>query len=145
MDKTITRGDDHYAERPIYTVTIVDDALAPYDLANCTVRSTWRSVPIPPEGVEGGDEDDAGAALAASITLDGEGEVTASSNLILPPDGAASDGVLLLIADRSTTAGMPLASALKGDVQLTDAADRVHTVILLATLTTRDGYTSTEH
>lgn len=146
MDRVLTRGDDYWADRPVWTVTLVGvdpldpDNLTPFDLTGCTVRSTWRPGPIPP----GEDASDTTAALAASIAFDGNGDVTASSHMILPPDSSASDGVLLLVADRATTTAMPLTAGLRGDVQITDAADKVVSVPVLATLALIDLYTSAE-
>ena len=137
-DRTVIRGDDYFDTRPIYTVTVVDDALAPFDFTGCIVRSTWRVETVSP----GSDPLDTTAALAAHIIFDELGDVTDSDGLELPTGGTASDGILLLVADRTKTSVMPLADAIKGDVQITDALDRVQTVMLVATLSTIDGYTS---
>jgi hypothetical protein len=137
-DRQITRGDDYWEGRFLYTIEVVDDALAPYAFTSCTIYSTWREEPVAP-GLDG---TDATAPLAASITFDGAGEVTDNHNLILPTGASADDGILILIADRSTTTNMPLADELHGDLQITNAQGMVETVYLIATLMTRDGYTS---
>lgn len=139
VNRMVIRGDDYVIRRYLLRFALVDDMLAPMDLTGCTVRSTWRPAPVSPED----DPNDAAADLAASITFDGSGAVTESDGLALPNGGSAVAGVLELIADRSVTAALPVGTALKGDVQVTDSNGEVLTVLVQETITAQDAYTST--
>lgn len=139
-DRTILRGDDYPGadETYVFAFSLVDRDLEAYPLASTTVRSTWRTGTIPP----GADEGDTLAPIAASISFDGAGEVTASSKLMLPDGMTAADGELWLVLTREETAALAQPTTLRGDVQILTSDDKVHTVILVQTITTVDGYTS---
>ena len=137
-DKEVVRGDDYWNARPIFVATITDNALSPYNLTGCTVRATWDEAVKPPES----DPDDSTAVLRSLITIDGTGGVVESVNCELPDGGSAAGGILFIVADRATTAAMPLVSLISGDVQITHPDGMVETRFVLARLSTRDGYTS---
>lgn len=136
-DRVLVRSDDYVIRRQVLRFAVVDDAMQPMPLAGCKVQSTWRTAP----GAPGTDPTNASAIIAASITFDAEGAVTASDKLALPSGGTADAGVLYLVLDRDQTAILPLGTTLKGDVQVTDANDERLTVFVQETITTIDGFT----
>lgn len=138
VNRQVYRGDDYWLDRRLMTFGVVDAELNPMDLTGCEVYSTWREAVIAP----GDDPGNTTAPLAASITFDASGAVTASANLKLPDGGSASAGVLVLTATPETTAAFPVGTTLKGDVSVKDSAGHgPHTVKIVETITAEDTYT----
>lgn len=140
-ERTVVRGDDYVMRRPVFKLTLVaieGDVIVPLDMSGCTVRATFKTAPTDPAT----DPTDESAELKRDITFDVAGTVTSATGFRLPDGGTAQDGVLWLTATSSDTLALPLATTLKGDVQVTDANDEVLTVFSTATLKAVEGYTN---
>lgn len=136
--RTLVRGDDYIIRRQIFVLELADDTLAPFNMAGCTIRVTFKPSAVPPAD----DPVDATAPFKGNITFDLGGVVTASSNLKLPTGGSASDGVLWVTANRTTTLALPLGGPLGSDVEIVDANGEYLTIFSSWTTETVDGYTN---
>ena len=137
VTKRLFRGDDYSVTGEIFTFSILKADMTPLPLAGCTVQSTWREEPVAPNT----DPDNEAAAISARISFDSSGAVQSSDGLALPPGKDATEGELMLVANRAVTAAMPVDTTLHGDVQVTDASGKRRTVLVVETITAEDAYT----
>jgi|SRR5690606_25231771 len=121
-DITIIRGDSYAIRRPLYTFEFVDEFGAPFNLAGCTVRTTYKSQ-IGPIDV---DPDDQLAPVRHSITIDLNGVATPNGLYL---KGPASAGVVVDRITSSESKEFQTDLMYISDVQITDANDEVFTWI----------------
>ncbi len=146
VSRTLIRGDDYLARRSVFSFGLIDveqsnvqQSQVLLNMAGHTIRSTFREGPVAP----GADPTDAGAALRAEIAFDANGDVIGTPlHLALPAGMTAADGRLELRLGKTITAGLPLGTVLRFDIQVTTPDGEDDTVMLLETLSTEDGYTS---
>lgn len=139
-ERVLFRQDSYPAnKRPVYRYEFVDADLLPMNLASCTVRATFKVVPTDPNT----DPTDTDAAITADITFDEFGAVSGTpTSWALPSGMTAADGVLELVLTSDETMTLPLATQLLSDVQITDADGDISTLIMVGTLSARDGFTN---
>lgn len=137
-DITIIRGDSYALRRPLFTYTLVDEFGQPFNLAGCTVRTTFKPEVYTIEA----DPADASAPVRHMIVIDINGNVTSSDGLVLK--GPAANGVVLDHFSSYDTKQLPSDTRLIGDLQVTDANNEVFTwtwsdgVIAVDSVTNRD-------
>ena len=135
---TIIRGDSYALRRPLYTYTIVDENSAPFNLAGCTIRTTYK-VQSAPISI---DPDDQLAAIRHIMTVDLNGVATLTTGLYL--SGPASAGIVHDRMSATETKTFTADAAYISDLQLTDANGEVFTwlwndgVIAVDGITNRD-------
>jgi hypothetical protein len=134
--RTIIRGDSYGIRRPLFTITIVDGSSNPFNLASCTLRTTYKPVATDPTA----DPNDTGAPIKHFITINSGGTVTSNSGLFLV--GAATAGVVQERLSSTESRAMPLNTELLSDVELTDANGEVFTWLFTDTLRAVDGITN---
>lgn len=110
--REIIRGDDYYRA---YRLTFVDSGGNSKNLADCTVRTTYKPAVTDPNT----DTTDSTAVIKHFITIDGAGDVTDSDGLDLDGNDAA-DGILVERFTSAETLGLDLAVEYISDVELTD-------------------------
>lgn len=133
----LTQGDSYAIRRPLYTITLIDDALAPFDLTNCTVRTTFKIAPTDPLT----DTTDSTAAIAATLIVNGAGVATTEDGLYMI--GAATDGTIEQRLTATDTLNLAVGVSWFSDIELTDANDEVFTWVFTDTLRVENrGYTN---
>lgn len=138
MDKTVIRGDTYVLRRKLFYIEIVDEDLNPFDLAGCTVRSTFKAAPTDPSV----DTTDTTGYIKATIVFNEAGTVTSSSGLALQDGTTALDGMLVQTLTSTQSKALPVDVDLFSDVEITDADGEVFTVIMTGKLVAIDGYTN---
>lgn len=137
-DITIIRGDSYALRRPLFTYTLVDDLGQPFNLAGCTVRTTYKPEIYTIED----DPVDASAPIRHMMVVDINGTVTSSDGLAL--SGPAANGVVLDRFNSYDTKQIPPDVRHIGDLQLTDANGEIFTwtwvdgLIAVDSVTNRD-------
>lgn len=119
-DITIIRGDSYALRRPLYVYTFVDILGEPYDLAGCTVRTTFKPEIIPIES----DPDDISALVRHDVVVGLDG-TPVSNGLIL--QGYAHQGVVRDHFTAAETKVLEPHQRLISDLQLTDVEGEVMT------------------
>lgn len=145
-DKFIIRGDSYdFEPRYLYRHELVDlslppnpgdGSLQPYDLSGCVVRTTYKAEATSPID----DPTDESAPIKHDLVIGLDGTVTSSNGLRLESTAAA--GVIIEDLPSSESLALPVGVPLYSDVEITDAAGKVQTVLSIGTLTARDGYTN---
>lgn len=136
-DKTIFRGDSYdFNPRYLYRIELVNDQLAPFDMAGCTIRTTYKPGPTDPAK----DPNDTWAPIKHDITFSAAGAILSSSGLRLESTAAA--GVLIEDLPRAESLTLPLGVPLNSDVQVTTADGKDITILAIGILTAADGYTN---
>ncbi len=146
VNRVVIRGDDYLARRNVFGFGLIDveasnvaGSQTLLNMAGHTIRSTFREGPVAP----GSDPTDATAPLTAEIAFAANGAVSGTPlNMALPEGMTAADGRLDIRLDKTITAGLPLGTVLKFDIQVTNPDGEDDTVMLLETLSAEDGYTS---
>jgi len=134
--RTIIRGDSYGLRRPLFTITLVDNLNDPFNLANCTIRTTYKIAPTDPNT----DPTDENAPIKHFIELDGVGAVVDNDGLVLV--GPATDGVLEERLTAAESRVLPANVELQSDIELTDQNGEVFTWIFTDTLKAIDGVTN---
>lgn len=134
--RTIIRGDSYGIRRPLWVITLVDEALDPFDLSGCTVRTTYKPTATSPAD----DPDDTDAPIKHTIVIAVNGTVTSSDGLILVGD--ATGGTLQERLTATESRVLPVNVELLSDVELTDQNGEVFTFPMTDTLKAVDGLTN---
>ena len=135
-DVTIVKGDSYALRRPLFTHTFVDDVGAPFSLAGCTVRSTFKTATTDPST----DTTDSTAVIKATLVVSGLGVATSETKMYLV--GPATDGVCELRLSASDTLALTTGTFWLSDVELTDGNGEVFTFLYSDRLTAVNGYTN---
>lgn len=134
--RTIIRGDSYGIRRPLYTLTLVDEVSAPFDLTSCTLRTTYKVVTTDPSD----DPSDLTAPIKHEIVINGSGVAITEDGLYLV--GPAINGVIEERMTAAETIALPLNVDLISDIQLTDQNGEIFTWLFTDTLKTIDGVTN---
>lgn len=134
-DRTIIRGDSYATRRPLWTITLVDEVSAAFDLTGCTVRTTYKTTLTDPTA----DPSDTSAEIAHTLIVDGTGAATTEDGLYLV--GLATAGVVEQRLTAAESRILPLGTALFSDIEVTDANGEIFTVKFADTLDTEEGVT----
>ena len=132
---SIIRGDSYAIRRPLYTFEFVDEDGAPFNLAGCTVRTTYKAQTTPIDI----DPDDQLAIIRHSVTIDFDG-MPSPNGIYLK--GAASEGVVVDRLSSTETKAFVPGTLYVSDVQLTDANDEVFTWLFSDGLRAVEGITN---
>ena len=133
----IIRGDSYALRRPFFTYELVDDQSEPFDLTDCTIRTTWKVTTTDPAT----DPTDATAVLKGLLVIDDTGTATTEDGLYLA--GLATAGVIEHRVSAAASLALSLGATWKSDVELIDANGEVFTFLFDEdTLEATDGYTN---
>lgn len=133
--RSITRGDSYGLRRPLYEYEFINDLGESFDLAGCTIRTTYKPEKTSIED----DPEDMSAAIVHELVLDANGIPTKEDGLYLI--GNALEGKIQERLSAQETKVLPLNTPLKGDVEVVDAAGEIFTWVLDEELVAVDGYT----
>ena len=98
-DRTIIRGDSYATRRPLWTITLVDEVSAAFDLTGCTVRTTYKTTLTDPTA----DPSDTSAEIAHTLIVDGTGAATTPRRHAQAPSGRYSAITNRRCCSRSST------------------------------------------
>ena len=121
MAREIIRGDSYAIKRPLYVYTIVDENLNPFNLAGCTVRTTYRSTPASISE----DPNDESAIWTGTLVVSSAGTETYSKGLSL--QGLANEGKVEVRLSAEDSRKFPLDKELISDFEITDSLGEVFT------------------
>jgi len=138
-ERIIIRGDSYGLRRPLYTIELLNVNGEPFDLAGCTIRTTYKPSPIQFSD----DPEDVQAPIRHELKVDTAGVATVQSGLYMV--GPATDGVIQERLTSQESLGLPLETVLYSDIELEDANGEIFTWITTETLKAVDAYTNRSH
>ncbi|MGC4107827.1 MAG: hypothetical protein QM753_16010 [Thermomicrobiales bacterium] len=121
-------GDSYGIARRLWEFQFADVNGAAYDLAACTIYTTYKTTLTDPQD----DPDDDSALIRHFITFNASGVVTASEGLYLV--GSASGGKIQERFTSAETIELPAGIDIQGDVRLIDANHETFTFPYLEVL-----------
>jgi len=134
---SIIRGDSYAVRRPLFTYELVDDANDPFDLTDCTIRTTWKVTTTDPAS----DPTDATAVLKGLLVVDDTGTATTEEGLELLGDATA--GTIVHRVTSAETLALTAGVTWESDVELIDANGEKFTFLFSGdTLVATDGFTN---
>lgn len=136
MAKEIFQGDSYETLRPLYTLTFLNDAGAPLDLAGYTIRTTFKLDPTDPAS----DPNDSNAYIRHYIKFDSTGAIIGRQGLRLR--NLASDGILDQHLTSAESSLLPIDVPLNSDVEITTALGERITWVYDEPLIVRPAYTN---
>lgn len=134
--RTIYRGDSYGVRRPLFTYTLYDLVLAPFDLRGCSIQTTYKPeiTTIEADGI------DSSALIKHEIKISLAGSVTVQNGLYLVGDATA--GVIQERLTKSETAALTPNIELVSDLQITDVNGEVITWVFADKLKAVDAVTN---